>query len=68
MWLNGRQVLSSLVARGASPDQDRAEVRLRKGSNLLVLKVIDLGGGWGFSCRLATRDGRVIPVSAGRRR
>ena len=62
VWLNGKRVISSPVKRAAQPDQDRAEVRLRRGSNLLVLKVVEDVGGWGFYCRLATGDGRAVPV------
>jgi len=34
-------------------DNDVVYLPLKKGTNELVLAVSDLGGGWGFSCRLA---------------
>jgi hypothetical protein len=35
-----------------SPDDDAVYLPLKKGSNELVLAVSELGGGWGFVCRL----------------
>jgi len=35
-----------------SPDNDAVYLPLKKGSNELVLAVSELGGGWGFICRL----------------
>jgi len=35
-----------------SPDDDAVYLPLRKGTNELVLAVSELGGGWGFICRL----------------
>ncbi|HEX8140096.1 MAG TPA: hypothetical protein VF544_21215 [Pyrinomonadaceae bacterium] len=36
-----------------NPENDAVYLPLRKGSNELVLAVSELGGGWGFICRLA---------------
>jgi hypothetical protein len=36
-----------------SPEDDAVYLQLTKGSNELVLAVSELGGGWGFICRLA---------------
>jgi hypothetical protein len=38
-----------------SPDDDALYLPLRQGSNELVLAVSELGGGWGFICRLTDR-------------
>lgn len=35
-----------------SPENDAVYLPLRKGNNDLVLAVSELGGGWGFNCRL----------------
>jgi hypothetical protein len=35
-----------------SADDDAVYLQLRKGANELVLAVSELGGGWGFVCRL----------------
>jgi hypothetical protein len=35
-----------------NPENDAVYLPLKKGSNELVLAVSELGGGWGFICRL----------------
>jgi hypothetical protein len=69
VYLNGRLVHRwDGWPRGASPDQDRVEgLRLRKGPNSLVLKCVNVTGGWGFYARLETSDGRPLEVGPGRR-
>jgi hypothetical protein len=39
-----------------NPENDTLYLPLKKGSNELVLAVSELGGGWGFICRLANRE------------
>jgi hypothetical protein len=39
-----------------NPENDTVYLPLRKGSNTLVLAVSELGGGWGFICRLAKME------------
>lgn len=54
VWLNGEQVHENIeVARGCTPDQDRFAIRLRAGRNVLLVKIGQYGGGWGFCVRLA---------------
>jgi hypothetical protein len=36
-----------------SSEDDAVYLPLKKGSNDLMLAVSELGGGWGFACRLA---------------
>jgi hypothetical protein len=36
-----------------NPENDAVYLPLRKGENVLALAVSELGGGWGFICRLA---------------
>lgn len=52
VWLNGQLVHEKRGGRGVVPDNDRAPVTFKKGSNQLVLKILNYGGPWGFSCRL----------------
>ena len=42
-----------------NPENDAVYVPLKKGRNELVLAVSELGGGWGFVCRL--KDVGVVP-------
>jgi hypothetical protein len=48
VWLNGQKLLSTNVARGPAPDQDRVTLSLRPGQNHLLLKIFNLTGRHGF--------------------
>ena len=52
VWLNGKVVHKNVVNRGrGGPDefQDEFRVNLKKGANLLMVKVSERGGGWGMN-------------------
>jgi hypothetical protein len=51
-WLNRTQVIANNANRGAAPGQDQAKVELRAGWNVVLLKVTQGDGGWGFYCDL----------------
>jgi len=55
-WLNGVVVHSNNIDRGCVPDQDKAPVKLKKGKNVLMLKVTQGGGGWQVCARIARAD------------
>jgi HEAT repeat protein len=59
-WLNGAVVHSKNVDRGCVADQDSAPIKLKKGKNVLMLKVTQGGGGW-MAC---ARIGRAGAASA----
>ena len=63
VWLNGKQVHRNLVDRGLTIDQDKVKVTFRAGSNQLLLKVSQSGGGWSFSARVTDADGRPIDMT-----
>ncbi len=48
VWLNGAVIWNNHVHRGMRANQDRFWVRLKKGDNVLLAKVCQGGGGWGF--------------------
>jgi hypothetical protein len=65
VFLNGRILFRGRSAQAfrdpgflgiVSPDNDTVYLPLVKGSNELVLAVSELGGGWGFICRLAEME------------
>jgi len=60
VWLNGQVVHEFKGARGHETLQDKLPVVLQPGWNTLLLKVVQIGGGWGFSC--AVRDPRGEPL------
>jgi hypothetical protein len=62
VFLNGRIVYRGRSAQNfrdpaflgiVNPENDAVFLPLRKGRNELMLAVSELGGGWGFICRLA---------------
>jgi hypothetical protein len=62
VFLNGRILYRGRSAQGfrdpgflgiVNPENDAVYLPLKKGSNELLLAVSELGGGWGFICRLA---------------
>ena len=62
VWLNGKIVLSALALRPAGVDQDKAQIELRAGENVLVVECCQAGGGWGFYLRLVDEKGRAVVV------
>jgi hypothetical protein len=57
LWLNGQLVHQYREPRPPSPDQDRVPLSLRAGWNVLLLKICQEKGQWGFYLRLATPEG-----------
>jgi hypothetical protein len=61
LFLNGRILFRGRSAQNfrdpgflgiMNPENDAVYLLLKQGSNELMLAVIELGGGWGFICRL----------------
>jgi len=51
VWLNGRQILNEHKPRPVSTDDEYLRLTLKKGRNLLLLKICQGYGGWGFILR-----------------
>ena len=62
-WVNGEKVWENRVDRGLAVDSDVAPIRLREGSNAVLLKISQGGGGWNFCCRVTDTSGMGIPRS-----
>ncbi|HLW52994.1 MAG TPA: hypothetical protein VKW06_09125 [Candidatus Angelobacter sp.] len=65
VFLNGKILYRGRSAQGfrdpgflgiVNPENDAVYLPLKKGSNELILAVSELGGGWGFICRLAEME------------
>ncbi len=65
MYLNHVLVVQNRVYRGAEKDNDKHSIRLRKGNNLLLLKIDQDIGGYGFYLRLLDHSGKslVLPIA-----
>jgi hypothetical protein len=61
VWLNGEVVHADNASRGLTPDEDKVDVDLRAGENVLMLKVTEGGGDWAATARLTRPDGARIP-------
>ncbi len=60
VWLNGRVVHANNAVRPCSPGQDKVTVKLKQGSNPLLLKVTQGGGEWSACCRVCAPDGKPL--------
>jgi hypothetical protein len=58
-WLNGQQVFRFADTRTLEKDSDRSEVTLKKGRNVLVLKVINEVNNW-QGCARFLKDGAPV--------
>src|SRR5262249_30020888 len=48
VWVNDKLVHTSTVVRAVAPNQDRVTVVLQPGENRVLLKIVNLQGGYGF--------------------
>ncbi|NIA31467.1 MAG: hypothetical protein GWP06_16360, partial [Actinobacteria bacterium] len=63
VWLNGKLVFFYPDPRGSGPDADQTPVILKKGRNLLLAKVDQVGGNWWLYARfekLISIDNRIF--------
>jgi hypothetical protein len=60
LWVNGKQVHSFIGDRGWTLDQDTAHAHLAKGTNKFLCKVLQGGGQWSVSVRLADADSKPV--------
>ena len=58
-WLNGQQVFKFAETRTLEKDTDRSDVTLKKGQNVLVLKVINEVNNW-QACARFLKDGAPV--------
>jgi len=61
VYLNGKEVVKDTAARGLDKDQDKAEnLTLNAGTNVLVFKVVNEGGGWQGCLRFKDSSGQPV--------
>ncbi len=59
IWINDAIVHVNPAYRAAAPDQDTVMVRLHRGWNKVLVKVLQGAGGWGFFMRFADPKGEL---------
>jgi HEAT repeat protein len=60
IWVNGAKVFEQFTQRGIQVDQDRVPVKLKAGTNAILLKLYQNTLGWEFCVRVTTPDGRPL--------
>ena len=60
VWLNGKEAFKFTDARPADKDQDTTEVSLKKGVNVLVVKVVNEKVDWSFCVRFTDKDDKPV--------
>lgn len=60
LWVNHELIAQDHIHRGSSPDQDIHRIRLRKGKNIILLKIDQDFGGVNFYLRLTDLDGKPL--------
>jgi hypothetical protein len=60
VWVNGAEVLKVAEARSLEKDQDTTEVSLKKGLNVLVVKVVNEKVDWSFCVRFTDKDDKPV--------
>ena len=59
-WLNDKKIHESFGNRSLEPRQSIVPVRLNKGWNSILLKIVNTSGPWGLSCRIRDRSGGPV--------
>lgn len=62
VWVNGQEVYAFENPRSLAAGPTPFPVRLKKGLNTVLVKVDQLGGGWGFVIRVRPLGGRTWPM------
>lgn len=60
-WFNGKAVGRFDGGRAYAPDQDEIQVKGKKGTNKILLKITQMGAAWAFSARLT--DLKNAPIN-----
>ena len=61
LWLNNKFVAEQNVYRAMEMDQETYKVKLNKGMNLVLIKVCQDWGEYGFMLRVVGADGKAVP-------
>jgi hypothetical protein len=60
VWLNGKEVFKFADARPTDKDQDTTDVTLKKGVNVLVVKLVNEKIDWSFCVRFTDKDDKPV--------
>ena len=57
VWVNGQEIYRVHTHRGANPGEDLILANIKKGENIILVKVDQIGGGWGLYMHVVDREG-----------
>jgi poly(3-hydroxybutyrate) depolymerase len=60
VWFNGQLLLTNNVRRPLNPEDDMVRIRIKSGTNRLLLKIVQLNGPWGFAAQLGSLPEAVL--------
>ena len=60
VWVNGQKVFELFTPRGLQCDQDKIPIKLKAGTNTILLKIWQHTQGWEFCARLSLPDGHPL--------
>jgi hypothetical protein len=60
VWINDELRHTNPAYRAVATDQDQVAVRLKKGWNKVLLKILQGDGGFGFQARFVDPDGKLV--------
>ncbi|MHC4250882.1 MAG: HEAT repeat domain-containing protein, partial [Planctomycetota bacterium] len=60
VWLDGKLVHANDAMRGYQESQDKVKVRLKRGWNVLLAKIVQGGGDWSTGFRIRAPDGSKL--------
>jgi hypothetical protein len=60
VWLNGQEAHARNVHRALTVDQDVTQAHLNAGTNTLLVKVTQVGGGWAMCVRLVDMQNKPV--------
>jgi hypothetical protein len=62
VFVNGKEILANFVARAAAADQEKIDVDLKKGTNELLIKIVNTGGIGGFYFQKQSESVLGLPI------
>lgn len=60
VWFNGQLLLTNNVRRSLNPKDDAVRIRIKPGTNRLLLKIFQVEGQWGFAAQLGSLSEDVL--------
>lgn len=64
VWLNGERIHAKTGTRGLTVGEDKLDAALKAGENVLLVKVLQGNGEWGFCVGVRTPEGEPVELGA----